>query len=82
MSSKSITVSNGAVHLMQCLDYFESRSVIGTLNATEDRQRSFFKDEFELDMNSDLSISMTEHGTTIYAVFQRGHRPIVICLSL
>ena len=58
---------------MQCLDYFKSRlvigkrSVIGTLFATEDGQRliSFFKDEFDLDMNSDPSISTTQHRTTI-----------------
>ena len=47
-------------HLMQCLDYFKSRSVIGTLVATENDQRLivFFKDEFDLllDMNSDPSI--------------------------
>ena len=56
MSSKSVTVSNWAVYLMQCLYYSNSRSiigtrsVIGTLVATEDDQRliAFFKDEFDL----------------------------------
>ena len=59
---------------MQCLDYFKSRSVIGTLVGTKDSQRliTFFKDKFDLDMNSDPSICTTQHGITIDVVFQRG----------
>ena len=56
---------------MQCFDY----SVIGTLVGTEDGQRlilAFFKDEFHIDINSDPSISTTQHGTTTDAVFMRG----------
>ena len=54
MPSKIVTVSNWAVQLMQCLDFFQFLLVIGTLVATEDGQRfiAFFKDEFDLDMNS------------------------------
>ena len=82
MSSKRVTVSKWAIHLMQYFDYFKSRSVIGpgpiksqsvigTLVATKKGQRlvAFFKDEFDLDMNSDKSISTTQYGTTIDAVF-------------
>ena len=51
---------------MHCLDY--SRSVIGTFVATEEGQKfiAFFKYDFDLllDMNSDPSISTTQHGTT------------------
>ena len=60
---------------MQSLDYSKSRSVTGTLIATEDGQRliAFFKDEFDLllGMNFALSISTIQHGTTIDAVFMR-----------
>ena len=41
------------------------RSVIGTLVA-------LFKDEFDLDMNSDPSISTTQHGATTDTIFMRG----------
>ena len=52
---------------MQCLDFSKSwsvigtRSVIGTLVATEDGEWlvAFFQDEFDLDMNTDPSISTT-----------------------
>ena len=49
-------------------------SIFTTLVATDDSQRliAFFKDEFDLDMNSDPSFSTTQHGTTINAVFMRG----------
>ena len=48
-----------------CLDYSKSRSVIGTLIATEDGQRlvALFKVEFELDMNSDPCIFTTYRRT-------------------
>ena len=80
---------------MQYLDYFKSRSIIGPF--TSQRLIAFFKDEFDLGMNSDPSISMTQHGTKIDAVFQLGlehlksqvrvshcsyHKPIVTCISL
>ena len=75
ISNWTIPVSNWTDHLMQCLDYSncKSRSVIGTLVATEDGKRliEFFKDEFDLDMNSDPSISTTQYGITIEAVFMR-----------
>ena len=75
------------------------RQVIGTLVASEDGQRrliAFFKDEFDLNTNSDLFISTSQHGTTTHAVFQQGlqnfksqvymsyfsdHKPIVTCVS-
>ena len=74
-------------------------TVIAALVETEDGQRliAFFKDEFDLDMNSDPFISMTQHGITIDAVFMRKlehsklqiyvsyfsyHKPIITCLSI
>ena len=50
-----------------------TRPVIDTLVATKNDQRliTFFKDEFDLDMNTDPSISTTQHRTTINAVSER-----------
>ena len=74
--SNQVPVSHWVIRCMRCLDYFKfrsvdgTRSVIGTLVATEVGQRviAFVKNEFDLDMNSDPSISTTQHGTRIDAV--------------
>ena len=57
-----------------------TRSVIDTLVAVKDGQSviEFFEKEFDLDMNSDPSISTTQHGTTIDVIFHNRRHILVI----